>query len=136
MPQPRGGVSNFGTRSSCVAAEAAIVETLVEEREGSFLGDQLAHGEMVIVVWTMGRRAPWNKDETIKAALTTEMETLKSTKTAQPDADQDIKAYERLERQRVRAVKEVEYLRPQLKIPDTEEAVLMDNQNFDAQRSE
>jgi mitotic spindle assembly checkpoint protein MAD1 len=46
----------------------------------------------------------------------------------------DSKAYKRLERQRTLAVKEVEYLRAQLKTFDTEETVLMLNENFDAQK--
>ena len=46
----------------------------------------------------------------------------------------DNKAYKRLERQRTLAVKEVEYLRAQLKTFDTEETVLMSNANFDAQK--
>ena len=48
----------------------------------------------------------------------------------------DNKAFRRLERQRVLAVKEVEYLRAQMKTFDSEETVLMSNENFDTQRAE
>ncbi|KAK5553241.1 coiled-coil domain-containing protein mad1 [Exophiala xenobiotica] len=71
-----------------------------------------------------------------KASLKVELEKARSLQTAQSEPANDNKAYKRLERQRVLAVKEVEYLRAQLKTFDTEETILMDNQNFDALRSE
>ncbi|OAP63144.1 hypothetical protein AYL99_02371 [Fonsecaea erecta] len=111
----------------------AVVKALIQQRiEYASIVDRLGTVESELA----------EKDEIIrelerdKSALNTEVENLKTTKTAQADAGQDNKAYKRLERQQVLAVKEVEYLRAQLKTFDTEETVLMDNQNFDAQRSE
>lgn len=111
----------------------AVVKALIQQRiEYASVMDRLGTVESDLA----------EKDEIIKslegdkASLKAEVDKLKSTQAAQVNAVLDNKAYKRLERQRVLAVKEVEYLRAQLKTFDTEETVLMDNQNFDAQRSE
>lgn len=111
----------------------AVVKALIQQRvEFASVMDRLGQVESELS----------EKDEIIKAldgeksALKVEIDKLKSTQSEQGASGQDNKAYKRLERQRVLAVKEVEYLRAQLKTFDTEETVLMDNQNFDAQRSE
>ncbi|KAJ9610216.1 coiled-coil domain-containing protein mad1 [Cladophialophora chaetospira] len=120
-----------GHENEFVSPEA-VVKALIQQRiEYASITDSLGtvQGDLA------------EKDEIIKAletekeALMSEAEKLKSNQIAQ-EAGQDNKAYKRLERQRVLAVKEVEYLRAQLKTFDTEETVMMDNANFDAQRSE
>ncbi|KIW65895.1 hypothetical protein PV04_08110 [Phialophora macrospora] len=110
----------------------AVVKALVQQRiEYASITDRLGTVESDLA----------EKDEIIrglegeKEELKAELEKMRSNQSAQ-EAGQDNKAYKRLERQRVLAVKEVEYLRAQLKTFDTEETVLMDNQNFDAQRSD
>ncbi|EXJ86704.1 mitotic spindle assembly checkpoint protein MAD1 [Capronia epimyces CBS 606.96] len=121
-----------GNESELKSPEA-VVKALIQQRiEYASVMDRLGTVESDLA----------EKDEIIrslegdKASLKAEMDKLKTTQAAQVDAIPDNKAYKRLERQRVLAVKEVEYLRAQLKTFDTEETVLMDNQNFDAQRSE
>lgn len=111
----------------------AVVKALVQQRiEYASLMDRLGLAESDSM----------EKDEIIKslegekAALRSEVDRAKSAQTEHAEPGQDNKAYKRLDRQRVLAVKEVEYLRAQLKTFDTEETVLMDNQNFDVQRSE
>ncbi|EXJ88001.1 mitotic spindle assembly checkpoint protein MAD1 [Capronia coronata CBS 617.96] len=111
----------------------AVVKALIQQRiEYASVMDRLGMVESDLA----------EKDEIIKAlegdkaSLRTELDKLKSTQAVPVDAVPDNKAYKRLERQRVLAVKEVEYLRAQLKTFDTEETVMMDNQNFDTQRSE
>ncbi|KAL2436261.1 Spindle assembly checkpoint component MAD1 [Exophiala dermatitidis] len=111
----------------------AVVKALIQQRiEYASITDRLGTVESDLA----------EKDEIIKAleaeksTLKAEVDKLRSAQAGQGDGVPDNKAYKRLERQRVLAVKEVEYLRAQLKTFDTEETVLMDNQNFDAQRSE
>jgi mitotic spindle assembly checkpoint protein MAD1 len=111
----------------------AVVKALIQQRiEYASTLDRLGSTESELA----------EKDVMIKAldeekeALRAEVEKLKSTKATSTEGGNDSKAYKRLERQRVLAAKEVEYLRAQLKTFDTEETMMMDNQNFDAQRSE
>jgi len=111
----------------------AVVKALIQQRiELASITDRVGNVESELT----------EKDEMIKAldaektTLKKELEQAKSNRTPQEDSSQDHKAYKRLERQRALAIKEVEYLRAQLKTFDTEETILMDNQNFDAQRSE
>ncbi|KIX03358.1 uncharacterized protein Z518_06910 [Rhinocladiella mackenziei CBS 650.93] len=111
----------------------AVVKALIQQRIGyASVMDRLGTVETELT----------EKDEIIKAldgeksAFKAELQKVKSGQTEQAETGQGSKAYKRLERQRVLAVKEVEYLRAQLKTFDTEETVLMDNQNFDTQRSE
>lgn len=111
----------------------AVVKALIQQRiEVASLTDRVGNVESELS----------EKDEIIKAldsensALKVEVERLKSTQSTQVDPALDNKAYKRLERQRVLAIKEVEYLRAQLKTFDTEETVLLDNQNYDSQRAE
>ncbi|KIW12509.1 hypothetical protein PV08_09786 [Exophiala spinifera] len=111
----------------------AVVKALIQQRiEYASVMDRLGNIESDLT----------EKDEIIKAleadkaSLKTELERVKTAQATLAEPANDNKAYKRLERQRVLAVKEVEYLRAQLKTFDTEETMLMDNQNFDAQRSE
>jgi mitotic spindle assembly checkpoint protein MAD1 len=69
-----------------------------------------------------------------KTSLKENLENQKAHAAGPASEAPDSKAYKRLERQRTLAVKEVEYLRAQLKTFDTEETVLMLNENFDAQK--
>ncbi len=110
----------------------AVVKALIQQRiEYASATDRLGTVESDIA----------EKDEIIRAvegereAFKSELEKVKSNQTAQ-EAGPDNKAYKRTERQRVLAVKEVEYLRAQIKTFDSEETILMDNANFDTQRSE
>ena len=82
------------------------------------------------------------KDEMIRAleaektALKNEVEKAKSTQGTSSDDTTDGRAYRRLQRQTNLAVKEVEYLRAQLKSLDAEETTMMDNTKYDSQRAE
>lgn len=111
----------------------AVVKALIQQRiEYASIVDRFGTVESDVA----------EKDQIIKSleeekeTLKTEVDKLKSSQNGQADAGQDNKAYKRLERQRVLAVKEVEYLRAQLKTFDTEETMMMDNPNFDTQRAE
>jgi mitotic spindle assembly checkpoint protein MAD1 len=111
----------------------AVVKALIQQRiEYASVMDRLGTIESDLT----------EKDEIVKAlegekaALKTEIVKAKASVMDQSEAGPGSKAYKRLERQRVLAVKEVEYLRAQLKTFDTEETVMMDNQNFDVQRTE
>jgi len=112
----------------------AVVKALVQERiERASLVDRLGTVES----------ESSEKDEMIKAleadkaALKQDVKKAQSaTATAPPDGREENRAYKRLERQRILAVKEVEYLRAQLRTFDAEETMLMENHNFDAQRAE
>jgi len=122
----RDGENEFGSPE-------AVVKALIQQRiECASVMDRLGTIESDLT----------EKDEIIKAldadkaSLKVELEKVKSLQAAQTEPANDNKAYKRLERQRLLAVKEVEYLRAQLKTFDTEETILMDNQNFDALRSE
>ena len=81
------------------------------------------------------------KDEMIRA-LEAEKTTLKNevekAKSSQGTASEttDGRAYRRLQRQANLAVKEIEYLRAQLKSLDAEETTMMDNARFDSQRAD
>ena len=111
----------------------AVVKALVQERiEHASLLDRLGRVESDLA----------EKDEIIKSleteksSLQEELQKVKASPTTAVGGNVDLKAYKRLERQHNLAAKEVEYLRAQLKTFDTEETVMMENQNFDAQRSE
>ena len=111
----------------------AVIRALVQERiEHASFVDRLGRVEAELS----------EKDEMIasldteKTALKEASESQKATPAAESGEVPDNKAYKRLERQRTLAVKEVEYLRAQLKTFDTEETVLMSNENFDAQKVE
>ncbi|CAG8943241.1 unnamed protein product [Penicillium salamii] len=113
----------------------AIVRALVESRiEIATLTDRLGSVDANIL----------EKDEAIKSlesakiALRQELENLRAAGTASvggPGAA-DVKLRARLERQRALAVKEVEYLRDQLKTFDAEEVTMNGDQvQFDEQKS-
>ena len=111
----------------------AVVKALITER--------IEHASLVNRVGTLEADLT-EKDESIKT-LEAEKLTLKKAATEQkaivPKEATDLsdnKVNKRLERQRVLAVKEVEYLRAQLKTFDSEETVLMPNESFDTQRVE
>jgi mitotic spindle assembly checkpoint protein MAD1 len=111
----------------------AVVKALVQERiEHASFVDRLGRVESDLA----------EKDEIIKAlesekiSLREEIERVKASPAASVGSNVDVKAFKRLERQHNLAAKEVEYLRAQLKNFDTEETMMMENQNFDAQRSE
>lgn len=111
----------------------AVVKALVQERiERASLVDRLGRVESDLA----------EKDEIIKSLesektiLREEVEKVKASPAAAVGSNVDTKAYKRLERQHNLVAKEVEYLRAQLKTFDTEETVMMGNENFDAQRSE
>jgi mitotic spindle assembly checkpoint protein MAD1 len=108
----------------------AVVKALVQER--------IQHASFLNRLGQVESEAA-EKDEIIKALeseKTSLREEVEKAKAAPPTAGGDNRSYKRLERQHNLAVKEVEYLRAQLKTFDAEETVLMDNKNFDAQRSE
>lgn len=74
--------------------------------------------------------------ETEKSNLKKEMEKVQATATAATAPMPETKAMKRVERQRTLAIKEVEYLRAQLKTFDTEETVhFPEDNNFDAQKA-
>lgn len=111
----------------------AVVKALIQLRiEFASVTDRVGNVESELT----------EKDEIIKAldaertSLKAEIDQVKSSQAPREESGHDHKACKRLERQRALAIKEVEYLRAQLKTFDTEETILMDNQNFDAQRSE
>ena len=111
----------------------AVIRTFVQERiEHASLVDRLGKTEAELS----------EKDEIIasldseRISLQDAMANQKPGATASSGEMLDTKAYKRLERQRMLAVKEVEYLRAQLKTFDTEETVMMSNENFDVQKSQ
>ena len=109
----------------------AVVKALIQERiEHASILSQLGTTQTEIA----------EKDELIKSleSKTAELETQIQKSKSVSDADHapDGKAYKRMDRQRMLAVKEVEYLRAQLKTFDSEETQLMENKNFDTQRTE
>ena len=120
-------------RESEFDSPEAVIRALVQERiEHASLVNRLGEMEAEIS----------EKDEML-AALDAEKTSLKEAldnqkaNVAGPSSEvPDSKAYKRLDRQRTLAVKEVEYLRAQLKTFDTEETVLMSNENFDAQKAQ
>ncbi|OJJ49971.1 hypothetical protein ASPZODRAFT_128557 [Penicilliopsis zonata CBS 506.65] len=110
----------------------AVVKALLQERiEKATLVDRIGTIEAQFL----------EKDEAIhilereKASLRQELEKLRAAGPVTAGTDSRVKA--RLERQRVLAVKEVEYLRAQLKTFDTEEVTMNADENrFDEQKSE
>jgi mitotic spindle assembly checkpoint protein MAD1 len=109
----------------------AVIRALVQERiEHASFVDRLGKMEAELS----------EKDEmlaaldTEKASLKEALENQKASAAGPSSEAPDSKAYKRLDRQRTLAVKEVEYLRAQLKTFDTEETVLMSNENFDSQK--
>ena len=111
----------------------AVVRAFVQEQiEHASAVDRLGRAEAEVT----------EKVETIKslekskAKLKEEVEKLKAAPVAAQAAVPDSKAIKRLERQRTLAVKEVEYLRAQLKTFDTEETVMFpEDNNFDEQKA-
>jgi mitotic spindle assembly checkpoint protein MAD1 len=118
-------------RESEFDSPEAVIRALVQERiEHASFVDRLGKMEAELS----------EKDEML-AALDAEKTSLKEaldnqrSSTADPSSEApDSKAYKRLDRQRTLAVKEVEYLRAQLKTFDTEETVLMSNESFDSHK--
>jgi mitotic spindle assembly checkpoint protein MAD1 len=109
----------------------AVIRALVQERiEHASLVNRL--GEMEAELSEKdGMLAALDAEKTgLKEALEAQKANAGTSTSEAPDS----KAYKRLERQRTLAVKEVEYLRAQLKTFDTEETVLMSNENFDVQK--
>jgi mitotic spindle assembly checkpoint protein MAD1 len=109
----------------------AVIRALVQER--------IEHASLVNRLGEM--EAELSEKDGMLAALDAEKTGLKEALEAQKanagtslSEAPDSKAYRRLERQRTLAIKEVEYLRAQLKTFDTEETVLMSNENFDVQK--
>ena len=111
----------------------AVVRALVQER--------VEHASLVDTLGKM--EAEMSEKNEMLSALDQENSALKKQvegqKATAPNSEgmaeaPATKAYKRMERQRTLAVKEVEYLKAQLKTYDTEETVLMENQNFDTQR--
>lgn len=108
-----------------------VIRALVQERiEHASLVNRL--GEMEAELSEKdGMLAALDAEKTgLKEALEAQKASARTSLSEAPDS----KAYRRLERQRTLAVKEVEYLRAQLKTFDTEETVLMSNENFDVQK--
>ena len=110
----------------------AVIRALVQER--------IEHASLVNRLGEM--EAELSEKDGMLAALDAEKTGLKEALEAQKanagtslSEAPDSKAYRRLERQRTLAVKEVEYLRAQLKTFDAEETVLMSNENFDVQKA-
>ncbi|GES59277.1 M protein repeat protein [Aspergillus terreus] len=111
----------------------AVVKALLQERlEKATLVDRLGSVEAQFL----------EKDELIrsleteKTHLRQEIEKLRTSAAAAGGAMADSRVKARLERQRALAVKEVEYLRAQLKTFDTEEITMNEGQSqFDEQKS-
>lgn len=112
----------------------AVVKALVQERiEKATLVDKLGKVDAQFL----------DKDELIKsletdkARLRQEIDNLRAAGAAASGAAAENRVRSRLERQRVLAVKEVEYLRAQLKTFDTEEMTMnADHSQFDEQKSQ
>lgn len=109
----------------------AVIRALVQERiEHASLVNRL--GEMEAELSEKdGMLAALDAEKTgLKEALEAQKANAGTSTSEAPDS----KAYKRLERQRTLAVKEVEYLRAQLRTFDAEETMLMSNENFDVQK--
>jgi mitotic spindle assembly checkpoint protein MAD1 len=112
----------------------AVVKALLQERiEKATLVDKLGNVEAQFL----------EKDELIRSLetershLRQEIEKIRSSSAANGGAMAESRIRSRLERQRVLAVKEVEYLRAQLKTFDTEEETMNAEQSqFDERKSE
>ena len=118
-------------RESEFDSPEAVIRALVQERiERASFVDRLGKMEADVS----------EKDEMLaaldaeKTSLKEALDTQKASTVGSSSEASDHKAYKRLERQRALAVKEVEYLRAQLKTFDAEETVLMSNDNFDTQK--
>lgn len=111
----------------------AVVKALVQERIGrASLVDRVGKLEAELTE----KSEIINALESEKMSLKQAAKEQKRSSQIGPNEVPDNKAYRRLERQRVLAVKEVDYLRAQLKTFDSEETVMMSNENFDTQRAE
>ncbi|KAJ5578344.1 uncharacterized protein N7459_007308 [Penicillium hispanicum] len=114
----------------------AVVKALVQERiEKATLFDKLG----TVNAQILERDEVVNGLEKEKTELRRELETLRAAGGAPggAGAGADARTRSRLERQRALAVKEVEYLRAQLKTFDEEEATMNGDQSqFDEQKSE
>ncbi|KAJ5082397.1 hypothetical protein N7532_011440 [Penicillium argentinense] len=115
----------------------AVVKALVQERiETATLVDRLGSIDAQSL----------EKDEAIKAleneksTLRQEIEKLRTAATTAGSAGTptaaEVRVRSRLERQRVLAIKEVEYLRAQLKTFDEEELTMNEEKSFDEQKAE
>jgi mitotic spindle assembly checkpoint protein MAD1 len=122
-----------GRRGNEFDSPEAVVRALVQERiEHASLVDRLGRME-----------AELSEKDAMLAALDAErtslqqaLENQKANAAGPMSEATDNKAYKRLERQRTLAVKEVEYLRAQLKTFDTDETVLMSMENLDARKAQ
>lgn len=112
----------------------AVVKALMQERiEKATLVDKLGSVEPQL----LEKDEIINSLETEKTNLRQEVEKLRSTGAAAAGGAVDSRVKARLERQRALAVKEVEYLREQLKTFDTEEITMNEDMSrFDEQKSQ
>ncbi|KAL2004121.1 hypothetical protein VTN02DRAFT_6585 [Thermoascus thermophilus] len=112
----------------------AVVKALMQERiEKATLVDKLGSVEPQL----LEKDEIINNLETEKNNLRQEVEKLRSTGAAAAAGAADSRVKARLERQRALAVKEVEYLREQLKTFDTEEITMNEDMSrFDEQKSQ
>ncbi|KAE8153878.1 M protein repeat protein [Aspergillus avenaceus] len=112
----------------------AVVKALLQERiEKATLVDKLGSVEAQF----LEKEELIRTLETERTNLRQELEKLQSNTAANSGAMAESRLRSRLERQRALAVKEVEYLRAQLKAFDTEETTLNAEQSqFDEQKSE
>jgi mitotic spindle assembly checkpoint protein MAD1 len=120
-----------GREAESVSPEAVVKAFVRERAERASLVDRVGKLEAELL----------EKDENIQSLESEKFSLKHAAKNHKASVQNEVidvpdsKAYRRLERQRVLAVKEVEYLRAQLKTFDTEETVLMSNENFDTQRA-
>ncbi|OJK04733.1 hypothetical protein ASPACDRAFT_1851699 [Aspergillus aculeatus ATCC 16872] len=112
----------------------SVVKALLQERiEKATLVDKLGSVEAE----ALEKEEQIRSLEAEKMTLRKELETVRATASAAGGATADSRAKARLERQRTLAIKEVEYLRAQLKTFDTEEETMNAEQSqFDQQKSE
>lgn len=112
----------------------AVVKALLQERiEKAGFVDKLGKVDAQF----LEKDEMLNSLEADKAKLRQEIESLRSAGAATGGAAMESRVRSRLERQRALAVKEVEYLRAQLKTFDTEEVTMnADHSHFDEQKSE
>ncbi|RAH44781.1 coiled-coil domain-containing protein MAD1 [Aspergillus brunneoviolaceus CBS 621.78] len=112
----------------------SVVKALLQERiEKATLVDKLGS----IEAESLEKEEQIRSLEAEKTTLRKELETVRATASAAGGATADSRAKARLERQRTLAIKEVEYLRAQLKTFDTEEETMNAEQSqFDQQKSE
>ncbi|RAH80717.1 MAD-domain-containing protein [Aspergillus japonicus CBS 114.51] len=112
----------------------AVVKALLQERiEKATLVDKLGS----IEAEALEKEEQIRSLEAEKTTLRQELENIRTTASAAGGAAAESRAKSRLERQRTLAIKEVEYLRAQLKTFDTEEETMNAEQSqFDQQKSE